>query len=388
MITVICTQCRAHLEMDDAFAGGVCRCQHCGTIQTVPPMSKLRPRQPAPTAVAAAPAGVGAPPPGYGHGGVAPRPHGAAIQADDGLDALAEAVASSSGLGRGSLRSGPPAASQGDAPAAQPAVPLATVAIPVDYARPTPSARRNYLALIVLAAVTLCVLVLGTGLYFARSVQVSSATVVPAVPPGVPVPAVPTPGDGGDGGDGPEVVVPQHPHFCGVSLENVPSVVYVLDRGQATGALFDTLKEATYRSVESLKPGQKFAILFWDNGNEEAAYPASGGLAAASAADVQAAREQFAEVYAGGRADARPAIERAAALKPSVIVLVTGKAFDLEPELVDATQQAVTAAGGRTKVHTFSLMKDEGNTVLADIAKATGGESKVIGRHELRQYSE
>ena len=24
------------LEIDDAFAGGVCRCQHCGTIQTVP----------------------------------------------------------------------------------------------------------------------------------------------------------------------------------------------------------------------------------------------------------------------------------------------------------------------------------------------------------------
>jgi hypothetical protein len=24
------------LQIDDAFAGGVCRCQHCGTIQTVP----------------------------------------------------------------------------------------------------------------------------------------------------------------------------------------------------------------------------------------------------------------------------------------------------------------------------------------------------------------
>ena len=30
MISVICTQCRAQLEMDDAFAGGVCRCQYCG----------------------------------------------------------------------------------------------------------------------------------------------------------------------------------------------------------------------------------------------------------------------------------------------------------------------------------------------------------------------
>ncbi|MDB5295297.1 MAG: hypothetical protein JWO31_1280, partial [Phycisphaerales bacterium] len=36
MITLICTKCKTTLEMDDAFAGGVCRCQHCGTIQTVP----------------------------------------------------------------------------------------------------------------------------------------------------------------------------------------------------------------------------------------------------------------------------------------------------------------------------------------------------------------
>src|SRR5437764_2443331 len=36
MITLICTHCRAMVEMDDGFAGGACRCQHCGTIQTVP----------------------------------------------------------------------------------------------------------------------------------------------------------------------------------------------------------------------------------------------------------------------------------------------------------------------------------------------------------------
>src|SRR3982750_4749638 len=36
MIQLICTHCRAMLEMDDGFAGGACRCQHCGTIQTVP----------------------------------------------------------------------------------------------------------------------------------------------------------------------------------------------------------------------------------------------------------------------------------------------------------------------------------------------------------------
>ena len=36
MIRLTCTHCRATLEMDDGFAGGACRCRHCGTIQTVP----------------------------------------------------------------------------------------------------------------------------------------------------------------------------------------------------------------------------------------------------------------------------------------------------------------------------------------------------------------
>lgn len=36
MIILNCTNCHAVLEMDEAFAGGVCRCRHCGAIQTVP----------------------------------------------------------------------------------------------------------------------------------------------------------------------------------------------------------------------------------------------------------------------------------------------------------------------------------------------------------------
>ena len=36
MISLTCTSCKRSLEIDDAFAGGVCRCQFCGTIQTVP----------------------------------------------------------------------------------------------------------------------------------------------------------------------------------------------------------------------------------------------------------------------------------------------------------------------------------------------------------------
>jgi len=45
MIRLTCTHCRTLLTIDDAFAGGVCRCQHCGTIQTVPSHLKPKPGQ-------------------------------------------------------------------------------------------------------------------------------------------------------------------------------------------------------------------------------------------------------------------------------------------------------------------------------------------------------
>jgi hypothetical protein len=36
LITLPCNHCQKTLTLDEAFAGGVCRCQHCGSIQTVP----------------------------------------------------------------------------------------------------------------------------------------------------------------------------------------------------------------------------------------------------------------------------------------------------------------------------------------------------------------
>ena len=82
MISLTCTKCNAELSIDDAFAGGVCRCQHCGTIQTVP--KRLRPGNPAsPKAVFEKKPGSSKkqPPPDVG--------------ISSGLDELAQIVASS-----------------------------------------------------------------------------------------------------------------------------------------------------------------------------------------------------------------------------------------------------------------------------------------------------
>src|SRR5438046_3044513 len=101
MISLTCTNCRTLLQIDDAFAGGVCRCQHCGAIQTVP--SHLKQKTVAP-AVAAAKKPKAAKTlysrTGAGHGGAGVGDTGPS----SGLDELAQVVASS-GLSSRRLRS-------------------------------------------------------------------------------------------------------------------------------------------------------------------------------------------------------------------------------------------------------------------------------------------
>ena len=392
MITVNCSSCKAKLEMDDAFAGGVCRCHYCGTIQTVPAAAKLK-RAAAAKAAAQAPvaagngraAGSGVQSPAPGRTEASPPP--------SGLDALAEVVASS-GLSRGGLAGGPPAtrAPAGAGAGAQPAAPLPGV----DYATPGQQKTKFTPLVLVLGVIALllgALVVLVVGYLFVGT----SRTTTVAFPPG-PAPVTggsgsdggetsvePAPGGDGGGDGGAAVQVPKTPHFCGIPLDRAPSVVYVLDRGQATADLFDTLKEATYRSIESLKPGTKFQIIFWDNGTDRVAYPAEG-LAEVSAKEIEAAREKLADVIASGQAKPEAAVRKAAESKPAAIVLVTGKAFYLEESVVQAVQDAV--AGTTTKVHTVALKSDDGNSVMKDIAQKTHAEYRVLSARELREYSE
>ena len=339
MIVVKCSQCKAQLEMDDAFAGGVCRCHYCGTIQTVPAAAKRQAGKSSPDA--------------------APAAKAPAAKAGDGLDALAAAAAA---RGTGESRPGPSATT-------------------IDYARP---AQQKKLGTPMIAALAVIVLLLGTlgWLLLARTTDVTTATVVPGTAGTSPPAGGNTPPTDGEVTEAPAAALP---NFCGIDLQNAPGVVYVLDRGQATADLFDALKEATYRSIESLRPGQEFQIIFWDNGADVTAYPAEG-LTDPSPQEIQTAREQFADLIAGGRTSAAGALRRAVQSKPAAIVLVTAKAFDLDEGLVKQVQAEVK--GTPIKVHTVALKSDDGNPVLKDIAGKTHGEYRVVTARELRKASE
>ena len=92
MISLTCTSCKKVLEIDDAFAGGVCRCQHCGTIQTVPASLKRSTKSGTP------------PPPSKTLYQKKPRAPGEVGRSGSGLEALADSVGASSGLARSALK--------------------------------------------------------------------------------------------------------------------------------------------------------------------------------------------------------------------------------------------------------------------------------------------
>lgn len=349
MITLTCTQCKAQLEMDDAFAGGVCRCQHCGTIQTVP--SHLK-------GAVAAHAGSKA---------LYQNPSRGAA----GLDDLADVVASS-GLARSGL-TGPASGAATRAPAP-----------PVDYARPAQQ-KKNRTPLIVAGAAAAGVLALLLFLFVGRS---SGPVVVKGGGgPGTgtrPGTGTVIPGGTNPGGGPDNVAVPSGPHFVGINLGDASSVIYVLDRGQATAELFDTLKAATYSSLQTLTPGRKFQVIFWSDGSQEAAYPESG-LASATAQEIEAAEKRFEDVVASGNTSPATALEKAAASRPSAIVLATGKGLYLDEETAGLVDQALK--GAPIKVHTVALGADDGNSVLNGIAQKSGGEYRVVNERQLDGFT-
>ena len=277
MISITCTSCKAVLTMDDAFAGGVCRCQHCGTIQTVP--AKPRPQRPQP-AQAAFQERVGAKP------------------SPAGLNELAEAVASS-GLARTGLKSQKPA-------------PAATPVAPQDQR----DRRKKLLPFLLIGAGALVVLL--------------GILIVVLWPKGN-APAGPRP---------PGSVAEQGPSFCGVPLR-ANRVIYLLDRGNAVGDNFDALKHACYSSVEQLGPDRQFQVILWDNSDSDTAkveYPRDA-LHNATSSELDRLRRDFQDVVATGASHLAGALREALDRKPDVIVIATAKP-DLDDDDTSALHEA------------------------------------------------
>ena len=336
MISITCTSCRTVLTIDDAFAGGVCRCQQCGTIQTVPSHLKSGGRSAAS---------------GQATGSKALFQHRAGTDAGTGLDELAGAVASS-GLSSSRLRSG-----------------TATSAPPRRSA--AAEKKRSPLLLITIAAVVLVAAAIGGTVYFMRGSSNPSAA------PPAEVNNAAGPGDSG---------TQEKPQLSGSSFCGVPlidnSVVYVLDRGTATEQFFDPLKAALYRSLELIGPTRQFAVILSSNGSPEVAFPKSG-LADATSQEVDKVRSLLDDVVASGSSKLSSAIQQAVARKPAVIILVTAK-WNLDS---DDAEALIQNAQRGIRIHTFILGDSTSTDALEQAASRSGGIFRRVSESDLRRFA-
>ncbi len=351
MIRISCTNCREVLTIDDAFAGGVCRCQHCGTIQTVP------------AAAGAGEVAVGGPNLGGGRVGSA---NGLPYGSGTGLDDLAGAVASSGLSSRRLLRpDGSPAAPGG-----------------ASRGSSRPQARRQNLVPLFIAAGVVIVALLGVIVYLATRPPVGTT-------------ASGTPGTAGTASHHSSDQAPVAPaaaaNFCGTPLTG-DTVVYVLDRGTSTQEIFAALKDAALRSAGSLGSDHHFQVVFWPGtGEEPTAYP-STGTAYATKENIDAARRALDDVSAFGQTDVKPALALALKQSPELVVIATAKGWELDEAWA---KDALALRGTATaRFDTFSLGSNnpapEGGATptLKLLADKTGGVYAVVSNDDLKSAAE
>ncbi len=327
MITITCTSCKKVLSIDDAFAGAVCRCQFCGTIQTVPAKGSAQ--------KAAA---------GTAKGSKTlfeNKARSAGVGSGSGMDDLADAV-QSSGLSDSRLRK-------------QPA--------------PPPPAKNNLTPLLgIAAAVIVLLLIIVLVLVFRSPANVSSASApqpnsTSNQPAQTPSPAAPTPG------------------FCGVPI-NSSVVVYVIDNGSSSADVLDEVKSALFKSLESLGPDRRFQVVFWNPDSDS--YPSAPGTAFAVNELIQNARAKLQDVTAAGSTDPLASLQKAFADDPGQIMLVTAKAGDLDDSLV--AQVLKLRGSSKAKIDCFAINGVPNDKVLARIASATGGRFVPVPENQLKSF--
>jgi hypothetical protein len=282
------------LTIDDAFADGVCRCQFCGTIQTVP--SKLK-------GASKSAAGAGKSAKSLYRN---PAAKSAAAPTGTTLDNLAEIV-SSSGLAGSGLSS--MASRKKPVPAKAPESPKKMTPILIIG---------GAIILLLLAIVAILLLKGGAGTPGANPAPNPTAGASGATggaeTPGAGNPTGLESGSPGAGAPPPTAAqAGANPNFCGIPLTG-QTIIYVLDNGSGSKDVFGDLLDATLRSAASLGPDRRFRIIFWDKSSSPS-FPTTG-FSPGDADSIESARSALANVVAYGATDPIAALTDALKLRP------------------------------------------------------------------------
>lgn len=151
---------------------------------------------------------------------------------------------------------------------------------------------------------------------------------------------------------------------------------YVVDcSGSMAGAPFTKARRELLRSVEALKSGQSFFVIFFDDGAYPQFYPHdSDGMLRATAVNKARARQWINAFMApGGGTDPRVALIRALALQPDAIYLLSDGEFD-----ATIADQVRMQNHKRVAIHTISFITREAEFLLQQIARENNGSYRFV----------
>ena len=362
MIQLNCTNCKSLLQIDDAFAGGVCRCRYCGTIQTVPKRLKK--------ASVGSDSGAAGEVEASANGGTSSAKtlftkKGGVETAGSGtgLDDLAGIVASS-GLTSGRLQKKAP-------PPAAPEVP------------PSPWDRRTIILLSsaggVIALLLIVILVMAFRDRSGGTVAISDQG--PGQTPPMMEGGPPSP---------PAIPVNTSPNFLGQPID-AGIVAYVLDRGNYSheSHRLESLKTALVNSVKSLGPNRKFQVVFWEiTGDAPKAYPPEG-THLANAEGINELKAFLEDIYSVGTTQEVSALHLALKSKPQAVMFVPIRGLAEEQQTL-ATRVLRERAGENaqtTKIDCFTLGQTEWAPAMRQISDSTGGKYRDVPLDELNKFA-
>ncbi|MHC4082415.1 MAG: vWA domain-containing protein [Planctomycetota bacterium] len=183
--------------------------------------------------------------------------------------------------------------------------------------------------------------------------------------------------------------------FVGMTTSNARRIVYVID---ASGSMIRSLQiviEELARSLGTLSAQQSYGVIFFQR-NEAVMVPPTGRLTQASPeAQLRTLEWIDDHVIPAGRSNPLAAIERALALKPSVIFLlsenITGSGeFEIDQDdLLDLLDELnpIEARSGRrrTQINCVQFLDPDPLETLRRIAERHGGPNgyRFLSRSEL-----
>ncbi len=165
--------------------------------------------------------------------------------------------------------------------------------------------------------------------------------------------------------------------FFGAGGDEASKIVYVVDRSGSMTDSIDFVKFELKRSIGELLDDKEFHLIFYSSG-PPVEMP-TRRLVAATDRNKQMAFEFIDGIVAHGQTDPSVALERAFAVKPELIYLLTDGEFD--KAIVGLVQRL--NAGQKVTVHTIGFLYDIGEEVLKQISDQNNGSYKFVAEKDL-----